>query len=114
MMARKVVLCVAPVVVISLGLIATVHLALAESPGEKPPKPPLGLPPVQWPEDNPYSAEKSELGRFLYFDKRVSSDNTLACASCHATEKAFTDGAPFSTGIGGQKGGRSAPTVINR
>lgn len=86
----------------------------AETPADKPPKPPLGLPPVQWPDDNPYSAAKAELGRFLYFDKRLSGDNSLSCASCHATEKAFTDGAPFSTGIGGQLGGRSAPTVINR
>jgi len=80
----------------------------------KPPKPPLGLPPVQWPEDNPYSLAKAELGRILYFDNRLSSDKTVSCASCHAPEKAFTDGAPVSTGIGGQKGGRSAPTVINR
>jgi cytochrome c peroxidase len=86
----------------------------AAPPAETPPKPPLGLPKVQWPEDNPYSAAKSELGRFLYFDTRLSSDNTVSCASCHATEKAFADGAPVSTGIGGQKGARSAPTVINR
>lgn len=78
------------------------------------PTPPLGLPPIEWPEDNPYSAEKAELGWLLFFDPRVSSDGTVSCASCHAPEKAFTDGAPFSTGIGKQIGGRSAPTVINR
>src|SRR5437764_10799193 len=81
---------------------------------DTPPKPPLGLPPVQWPEDNPYSAAKAELGRFLYFDNRLSSDATISCASCHAPERAFADGSPVATGIGGQKGGRSAPTVINR
>jgi cytochrome c peroxidase len=97
-----------------LGLALLRPALRAEEAADKPPKPPLGLPPVQWPEDNPYSAAKLELGRFLYFDKRVSSDGTLACASCHAPEKAFTDGAPVSTGINGQKGGRSAPTVINR
>jgi cytochrome c peroxidase len=79
-----------------------------------PPKVPLGLPPFQWPADNPYSAEKVELGKLLYFDKRLSADDSVACASCHAPEFAFTDGAPFSTGIKKQKGGRSAPTVINR
>jgi cytochrome c peroxidase len=89
-------------------------LVAAEPEGEKPPKPPLGLPPVQWPEENPYSTAKVELGRYLYFDNRLSSDATVSCASCHSPEKAFTDGAPVSTGIGGQKGGRSAPTVINR
>jgi cytochrome c peroxidase len=97
-----------------LGLALLLPALRAQGPKDKPPKPPLGLPSVQWPEDNLYSSAKAELGRFLYFDKRVSSDGTLACASCHAPEKAFTDGAAVSTGIGRQKGGRSAPTVINR
>jgi cytochrome c peroxidase len=44
----------------------------------------------------------------------VSTDASVSCASCHAPEKAFTDQAAVSTGISGQKGGRSAPTVINR
>jgi cytochrome c peroxidase len=81
---------------------------------DTPPQPPLGLPPVQWPEDNPFSSAKAELGRLLYFDRRLSSDGTIACASCHEPGKAFTDSSPFSTGIGKQVGGRSAPTVINR
>jgi cytochrome c peroxidase len=96
---------------VAMGLLTVV---LAEDANDKPPKPPLGLPPVQWPEDDPYSAAKVELGKFLYFDKRLSPDDSVSCASCHAPEKAFTDGAAVSTGIGGQKGGRSAPTVINR
>jgi cytochrome c peroxidase len=74
----------------------------------------LGLPEIDWPQDNPYSKAKAELGWLLYFDKRLSSDNTVSCASCHLTEACFADAAPVSTGIGGQKGGRSAPTVINR
>jgi cytochrome c peroxidase len=78
------------------------------------PKPPLGLPPIQWPRDNPYSGVKAELGRYLYFDPRLSADNSVSCASCHAPEHGFTDASPVSTGIRGQKGGRSAPTVINR
>lgn len=81
---------------------------------DKPPTPPLGLPKFPWPEDNPYSKDKAELGWLLYFDKRLSGDNSVSCASCHAPEKAFTDGAAVSIGIKGQKGGRSAPTVINR
>lgn len=78
------------------------------------PKEPLGLQPVVWPADNPYSAEKAELGRLLYFDARLSADGTVSCATCHSPKFGFTDGAPVSTGIRGQKGGRSAPTVINR
>jgi cytochrome c peroxidase len=87
---------------------------LAACQGDEPPDAPLGLPPVYWPEDNQYSAEKWELGYLLYFDKRLSSDGTVACASCHSPNYGYTDGAAVSTGMGGQKGGRSAPTVINR
>ncbi len=78
------------------------------------PKAPLGLPPLDWPKDNKYSAQKVELGRYLYFDRRLSADASVSCASCHDPRFAFTDGAAVSTGIKGQKGGRSAPTVINR
>jgi cytochrome c peroxidase len=75
---------------------------------------PLGLLPIPSPPENPYTPEKAELGRLLYFDKRLSSDNTVSCATCHDPKFAFTDGRAVSTGIRGQKGGRSAPTVINR
>jgi cytochrome c peroxidase len=89
-------------------------LCFAAGPPGVAPKEPLGLLPITWPKDNPYSAAKAELGRTLYFDKRLSADGTVSCASCHDPKYAFTDGAPVSTGIRGQKGGRSAPTVINR
>src|ERR1043166_6547053 len=79
-----------------------------------PPQPPLGLIPVIYPPENPYSPAKAELGRYLYFDKRLSSDGTVACATCHDPSHGITDGAPVSTGIRGQRGNRSAPTVINR
>ena len=75
---------------------------------------PKGLVPIYWPEDNPYTPAKAELGWLLFFDTRLSSDGTVSCASCHSPEFAFTDGSPVSTGIGKQKGGRSAPSVINR
>lgn len=81
---------------------------------DKPPAIPLGLPPLSWPTANPYSAGKVALGRYLYFDRRLSADDSVSCASCHDPRHAFTDGAPVSTGIGGQKGNRSAPTIINR
>ena len=75
---------------------------------------PLGLLPVVWPSDNPYTPEKAELGRLLYFDVRLSADNTISCATCHSPKYAFTDSMPVSTGIRGQRGNRSAPTIINR
>jgi cytochrome c peroxidase len=77
---------------------------------------PLGLDEEAFkvPQDNPMTKEKIELGRLLFFDKRLSANNTIACASCHIPALAFTDGQPVSTGINNQQGGRSAPTAINR
>src|SRR5581483_1874686 len=75
---------------------------------------PFGLVERVWPAENPYSLAKMELGRALFYDKRLSSDDTVACADCHNPKYAFTDGQPVATGVRGQKGGRSAPTVINR
>ncbi len=56
---------------------------------------------------------KEELGRQLFFDPRLSSDNTISCASCHIPEKAFTDGKEVAIGVGGRKGFRNVPTLIN-
>jgi len=75
---------------------------------------PRGLPPIIWPKDNPYTPAKADLGRLLYFEKRISADGTLSCASCHHPAKGFTDQAKFSTGVKGQVGGINSPTVINR
>jgi cytochrome c peroxidase len=76
---------------------------------------PLGLDPdaMQIPEDNKPTAAKVELGKMLYFDKRISKDATIACASCHDPAKGFTDQKPFSSGVGGKTGTRNSPTVIN-
>lgn len=93
--------------------VALTALCWAAWAGERP-RQPLGLPAVQWPKDNPYSPAKAELGRYLYFDKRLSADGTISCATCHEPKYAYTDGSAVSEGIRGQKGTRSAPTVINR
>ena len=66
------------------------------------------------PKDNPLTAKKIELGRLLFFDKRLSKDNTIACASCHMPALAYTDGQAVSSGIKHLQGGRSAPTAVNR
>ncbi|NOX99169.1 MAG: c-type cytochrome, partial [Verrucomicrobia bacterium] len=62
---------------------------------------------------NPFNDAKLELGRKLFFDKRLSLDHTVSCNSCHDLKTYGVDGAAFSTGIKGQKGGRSAPSVYN-
>lgn len=74
---------------------------------------PLGLPALTIPSDNPMTAEKVELGRALYFDKRASKDGTVSCATCHDPKMAWAEHTPTSTGIKKQVGGRNSPSVIN-
>jgi cytochrome c peroxidase len=77
------------------------------------PEIPLGID-HSWDElQEPPTPEKVRLGRWLYYDTRLSSDNTIACATCHKPEHGFSEPTPVSTGIRGQKGGRKAPSFIN-
>jgi cytochrome c peroxidase len=66
------------------------------------------------PKENPLTEAKLKLGKRLYFDKTLSIDKTLSCASCHVPDKGFADPNQFSIGVRGQKGGRQAPAIINR
>src|SRR5262245_35293357 len=66
------------------------------------------------PESNPLTPAKIALGRRLFFDKRLSRDGTLACASCHDPRRAFSDGRVVARGINGAEGIRNAPALINR
>ncbi|MEX2261347.1 MAG: cytochrome c peroxidase [Bryobacteraceae bacterium] len=76
---------------------------------------PLGLDALRpTPEDNPLTPEKAALGRKLFFDTRLSRDNSLSCASCHDPKRAFTDGRPVAVGVFGRKGNRRVPTLLNR
>lgn len=86
---------------------------ISVSASDKIPEIPKGLPIISWPSDNPPSDAKIALGMQLYFDPRLSKDNTVSCASCHDPLKGFSNGTPFAKGVGGEIGGRSAPTVIN-
>lgn len=64
--------------------------------------------------DNPMTRAKLELGRQLFFDKRLSADNSISCASCHEPEYGYTIDEAVATGINGQKGKRNPPTLLNR
>ena len=66
------------------------------------------------PEDNPMTRAKIELGRQLYFDTRLSSDNTISCASCHHPDKGYGFDTQFGVGVDGQEGGRNSPVSYNR
>lgn len=80
-------------------------------------KPPPGFDPVVWeafiPDDNAMTAQRVALGRKLYFDKRLSADGTVACATCHDVTRGFTDQLATSEGIKDQFGRRNAPTTLN-
>lgn len=76
--------------------------------------PPLGLPPMYVPADNPLTQEKADLGRLLFMDRRLSHNNTLSCAMCHVPEQGFTShelGAAI--GVEGRSHRRNAPTNLN-
>ena len=60
-----------------------------------------------------YDSDKAKLGKKLYFDTRLSADNTIACVTCHNIEAGGDDNLPASYGIGGQVGEMNAPTVLN-
>ena len=63
--------------------------------------------------DNPLTQQGVELGRMLFYEKKLSADGSMACASCHLQEFAFTDTGTFSIGVRGMKGSRQAMTVFN-
>jgi cytochrome c peroxidase len=62
----------------------------------------------------PPTPDRVRLGRWLFYDKRLSADNTVACATCHRPDHAFSEPTPVSTGINGQKGRRKAPSLVNQ
>lgn len=72
---------------------------------------PLGEMPV--PEDNEMTDEKLALGQMLYFDERLSGNNELSCASCHAPAAGYGDGLAKFIGFEGFNGPRNSPTIIN-
>lgn len=71
------------------------------------------LPTVMESGKNPISGAKIQLGRMLYYEKRLSRNQDVSCNTCHLLNKFGVDGTRFSTGHKGQKGGRNAPTVYN-
>lgn len=65
------------------------------------------------PSENLTTEDKIELGRKLFFDKRLSSDETVSCSSCHLPKFAFSDQKTFSDGVNGNKTQRNAPSILN-
>lgn len=100
---------------LNAGFICSLPSVAFTQPADEPYElklPPYVLEPII-PEDNPLTKGKVSLGQKLYFDKRLSADDTVSCATCHDPEKGFTDGKIIAIGIKGQKGFRNSPTVLN-
>ena len=66
-----------------------------------------------YPDDNLPTQARIDLGHKLYFDKRLSRDNSMSCATCHDPDKGWSDALPRSAGFKGEELGRHSPTVIN-
>ena len=74
---------------------------------------PPDLPPPAVPDDNPMTVAKIELGRWLFYDTRLSGNKTMSCASCHIQALAFTDGKTRSVGSTGEVHPRSSMSLVN-
>lgn len=62
---------------------------------------------------NPQTPHKIELGKKLFFDRRLSGDGTMSCATCHIPDMAFTDGQEISLSYPTTRNWRNAPTLVN-
>ena len=71
------------------------------------------LPKMIFPENNPYSEAKKELGKLLFFDPRLTKSKQISCASCHDPELAWGDGRTISYGHNRQTGKRNSPSLLN-
>lgn len=77
-------------------------------------KPPLGLPKLPVPKDNPLTPAKIELGRKLFFDRRLSLNNTFSCAMCHIPEQGFSNNEmATAVGVEGRSVRRNSPSLYN-
>lgn len=77
-------------------------------------EPPLGLPKIPVPVNNPLTVEKIDLGRKLFFDRRLSLNDTFSCAMCHVPEQGFTSHEVIrAVGFQGRSNRRNSPTIYN-
>jgi cytochrome c peroxidase len=74
---------------------------------------PKGFPKPYVPADNPMSEAKVELGRYLFYDTRLSVNGKSSCATCHKQDLAFTDGRAVGLGATGESHSRGAMSLVN-
>ena len=95
------------------ALAAAVLAILAASGAASQSPRPLGLPPVPVPDGNPVTTAKVKLGEKLFFERGLSADRSVSCASCHLPQHSFSDDKPLSRGVNGYLGARNSPTLLN-
>ncbi len=74
---------------------------------------PSHFPDMIIPSDNPMTKEGVELGRYLFYEKQLSGDNSMSCATCHMPQHSFSDPNQYSVGIDGVFGNRQSMALIN-
>ncbi len=99
------------VVIAAVSVVLVISLFLYDADYRWEINPDIPLPNV--PANNPMSNAKVELGRWLFYDERLSVNGTISCASCHIQALAFTDGRPKSIGATGQFHPRSSMSLVN-
>jgi cytochrome c peroxidase len=77
------------------------------------PKPPLGIESTFESLPDPPSPARVRLGRWLFYDPRLSADGRVSCATCHRPDQGFSEVERVSTGVHGQHGTRKAPAILN-
>ena len=98
-------------VVVLAGPLLSAGLLAAQSASKLQANP--ALPPVTIPPDNPQSDAKVSLGSQLYFDPRLSADDTISCATCHDPQMAWANHNPVDVGIQGKRGNRNSGTILD-
>jgi cytochrome c peroxidase len=107
------------VVVFTAGMVLSGCSGQKQAPPSKPIGTPLkiaapvGLPELAIPTENPPTENTVALGKRLFFDKRLSSDGNISCATCHNPRFGFADPRPVSRGVEGKRGTRNSPTILN-
>ncbi len=102
------------VLLLALVFVASAStLALSQSGGSYRWRLPAWLPPPVVPADNPMSEAKVELGRHLFYDKRLSVDGSMSCATCHEQARAFSDSRTTPTGVTGDPHPRNGMSLAN-
>jgi cytochrome c peroxidase len=77
------------------------------------PEPPLGISTPLQDLPDPPTPERVRLGRWLFYDTRLSADGTVSCGTCHQPGVGFSEPTPISTGVHGQRGSRKSPPILN-